>query len=111
MMVINFIKENWRLIVEVVVLIASVVMFIVRKKPVKVVDTLKEIIVRILPALINLAEIQDGLKGEDKALFVLQKVKEALLDLGYGDDVVNQYLPFASEQLEIILTTPQKKVR
>ena len=110
-MVINFIKENWKLILEVLLLLVSVIMFLVRKKPVKVVDTLKETIVRILPALIVLAEKQDGLKGSDKLKFVLDELKKVLTDLGYGDEILSQYLPFAAEQVEVILSTPQKKVR
>lgn len=110
-MIWNFIKENWQLILEVAVLVVSVVMFLVRKKPVKVVDSLKEVIVRILPALIVMAENQDGLKGSDKLKFVLDELKKVLTELGYSGDVLSQYLPFAAEQVEVILSTPQKKVR
>lgn len=110
-MIWNFIKENWKLILECAVLLVSVIMFLVRKKPVKVVDTLKETIVRILPALIVMAENQDGLKGADKLKFVLDELKKVLTELGYSGDVLSQYLPFAAEQVEVILSTPQKKVR
>lgn len=110
-MIWNFIKENWMFILEIAVLLVSVIMFIVRKKPVKVVDTLKEVIVRLLPALICLAENQEGLKGSDKLKFVLDELKKVLTDLGYDGDVQAQYLPFAAEQVEVILSTPQKKER
>lgn len=107
----DFLIQNWKLILECAVLLVSVVMFLIRKKPVKVVDTLKEVIVRILPALIVLAENQEGLKGADKLHFVLDELKKVLTGLGYGDEILSQYLPFAAEQVEVILSTPQKKVR
>lgn len=105
----NFIQVNWRLILEACLVIASFIILLCRKKPIKVLDTLKEVIVRVLPGLINLAESQDGLKGADKLKFVLDQLTLALKDLGYGDDTICQYLPFASDQVEIILSTPQKK--
>ena len=105
----TFLIENWRLLLECALVLVSSVLFIVRKKPVKVVDTLKEVIVRILPALINAAELKDGIKGKDKLAYVLAQLKEVLRSMNYGDDIVDQYLPFATEQVEIILSTPQKK--
>ena len=106
--VIDFLTNYWRIIIEVCICIASFVFCLLRKKPVKVVDTLKETIVRVLPSLICLAE-QTDLKGSDKLAFVLSRLSEVLVELGYGDDVLKQYLPFASEQVELILSTPQKK--
>lgn len=104
----QFFVNYWREILSVVCLIVSTVLWIVRKKPVKVVDTLKELIVRLLPALINGAEATH-LSGSEKLKMVLDSLSKILIDFGYGDDVVNQYLPFAKEQVEVILSTPQKK--
>lgn len=106
---IDFLREYWRELLSGAALIVTIVLYIVRKKPVKVVDTLKEIIVRVLPALINLAEMQSGLTGEDKLNFVLNELTKALLEDGYGDEVIQSYLPFAKEQVELILSTPTKK--
>ena len=108
---INFLRENWRWILEIGLVICSAVLFILRKKPVKVVDTLKEVIIRVLPALINLAEHQLDLTGCEKMDFVLSKLKQYLIGLGYGDELISRYLSFAEEQAELILSTPQKKVR
>ena len=86
----QFILENWRLIVEVVLLVGSTVLFILRKKPVKVIDTLKETIVRLLPGLINLAEtkVEYSGNGSAKLMFVLEQLQKVLRELGYGDDIV-----------------------
>lgn len=108
---IDFILTYWREILLCLSFIVSFILSLIRfvKKPVKVYDTLKEIIVRILPALINLAELQIDYSGDKKKEFVIAKLVESLKDLGYGDDVITQYLRFAGEQVEIILSTPQKK--
>lgn len=105
----DFLIQNWRLILEVALVVISVVLLIVKKKPVNVVDTIKEIIVRILPALINQAEMIVGLSGQDKLRLVLDALSKVLKDDGFGDDVIKSYLPFAQEQVEIILSTPTKK--
>lgn len=108
---IDFIFTYWREILLCLSFIVSFILSLIRfvKKPVKVYDTLKEVIVRILPALINLAELQIDYSGDKKKEFVIAKLVESLKDLGYGDEVITQYLRFASEQVEIILSTPQKK--
>ena len=108
-MICDFITQYWREILQVVVLLTTTILWIVRKRPVKVVDTLKEVIVRVLPALINVAEAQDGFSGKDKLDYVIHELVKVLTELGYGDDLIVQYLPFAKEQIELILSTPQKK--
>lgn len=105
----DFLITYWREILSVVCLIATVVLYVVRKRPVKVVDTIKEVICRVLPALINQVEAIPGLSGSDKLRMVLDALSKTLLDFGFGDDVVSQYLPFAKEQVEVILSTPTKK--
>lgn len=106
--VLDFIKLYYREIIEVVAILVSIVICCIRKKPVKVVDTIKEIIVRVLPAFIIQAEASDK-KGADKLDLVLSLVTGFLKEMDYGDDVISQYLPFAKEQVELILATPQKK--
>ena len=102
-----FILENWQWMVEVIAAIIALVLFIVRKKPVKVLDTVKECISRLLPYVIKEAEKTD-LKGEDKMVFALQTLYALLKDFGY-EEVYNNYRDFAREQIELILSTPQKK--
>lgn len=105
---INFFKLYWREIINVVAILISIVICCLKKKPVKVYDTLKEIICRSLPSLIGLVEKTD-LKGDDKMKLLLDNLQEFLRTLGYGDEVIVQYLPFARCQVEAILDTPQKK--
>ena len=106
----QFILENWRLLLEACCVVASLVFCLIRKKPVKVVDTLREIILRLLPGLVNSAEMTD-LKGEAKLQYVLNELVKILRELGYSDEVIAPYLRYAQDQVEVILSTPQKKVR
>ncbi len=105
--ILEFLVKNWRLILEVVCALVALVLFICRKKPVKVLDTVKECISRLLPYVIKEAEKTD-LKGEDKMVFALQTLYALLKDFGY-EEVYNNYRDFAREQIELILSTPQKK--
>lgn len=107
-MVIDFIKAYWREILEVLAILISIVICCIKKKPVKVVDTIKELILKVLPAYIINAEAS-GLTGVDKLELVLKYLHEFLREMGYGDDIISQYLPYAKAQVELILSTPQKK--
>ena len=53
---IKFFTENWRILVEICALILSTVLFIVRKRPVKVVDTLKQFLSILIPQYVAHAE-------------------------------------------------------
>lgn len=108
----DFFIQNWRLIMEALLVLVSFIFMIVRKRPTKVIDTIQGLILRLLPGLINQAEIKFGSgNGSGKLSFVLQSLKEVLSELGYGDEVVAPYLSFVKDQVEVILSTPQKKVR
>lgn len=100
--------ENYRIVIEVVLLIISVIIMCVKKKPVKVVDSAKEIVMTLLPGLINSVEISE-LKGSDKKDKVLSLLHECLVDLGYSSDCIVLLDEFAKDQVEVILSTPQKK--
>ena len=107
----EFLFENWRIILEACLVVTSAIIFCLRKKPVKVVDSIKQDILQLLPGCINAAEMQKDLSGSDKLEFALSLVLGVLKEHGYGDDVVSQYLSFIRSQVEVILSTPQKKVR
>ena len=106
----NFIVENWRLLVDIVIFITSFIFLLSKKKPVKVVDSLEEAINKVLPGLINLAEIQEGLNGKGKKALVLKECESILLELGFLPEMVSNKLPYISSQVEILLSTPQKKI-
>lgn len=106
----DFFIQNWRLILEALLVLVSFIFMIVRKRPTKVIDTIQTLIVRLLPGLINQAEIDFGSgNGSAKKNFVLDHLHELLLEFGYSDEVVSQYKTFASDQVEVILSTPKKK--
>ena len=107
-MILDFIKNYYREIIEVVAILASIVICCIKKKPIKVVDTLKELILSALPGFIVYAEHTDK-KGEDKKKLVVDLVLNFLRVKGYGDDTLTPYLPFIEDQIESILVTPQKK--
>lgn len=100
----EFLINNWRIILEAALVITSAVLFIVRKKPVQVIDTLKETIIRLLPYCIQKAESSP--KGQ-KLSVCLKLLKSVLASMGI--ELNDDYERFASEQVEVILSTPQKK--
>ena len=102
----DFICSHWKELLEAFILVLSIILLVVKKKPVKVVDTLKEIICRLLPACLNQAENTE-LKGDAKRVFALELLKGAAKEMGY--DLDPGYLEFATQQIEVILSTPQKK--
>lgn len=107
--ILKIINNYWREILEVIAVLISIVICCIRKKPVKVIDSLKGVILRILPAVIIVAE-QSGKKGADKLELALTLVKDFLKnEMDCGDDVISAHLPFIKEQVEAILETPQKK--
>lgn len=103
-MILDFLREYWREIFSVIILVASLVICCIKKKPVQVVDTLKETIIRLLPYCINKAEGQP--KGEKLAacLAILADLLNSM-DLPFTETDKK----FATEQVEVILSTPQKK--
>ena len=109
--VINFYKANQEWIDKVIYLLVSIlvaiVISVIKKKPIKVIDTVKECITRLLPYCICEAE-QSDLKGENKKVFALQVLYKLLKEFGY-EEVYDQYREYAAEHIEVILSTPQKK--
>lgn len=104
MEVLKFLENNWKTIVELVVLLTTIILWIIRKRPVQVVDTVKETICRLLPYCISQAEDQP--KGK-KLDFCISLLASTLAELGIN--LSPEYTKFALEQVEIILSTPQKK--
>lgn len=103
-MIIDFIRNYWRELLAAVELIVVIVLWIVKKRPVQVVDTLKETIIRLLPYCICKAE--SAPKGEKLGLCI-SLLTECLAELGI--ELNDDYKKFALEQVEVILSTPQKK--
>lgn len=104
MIVIDFLRDNWKVVVEIVVLLTTIILWIIRKRPVQVVDTIKETICRLLPYCISQAENEPKGTKLDFCISLLASTLEGL-GIHFNDD----YKAFALEQVEVILSTPQKK--
>lgn len=100
----NFICDHYHTLVDLVILIVSVVIFIIRKKPV---NGLSDIIQAQCSTAIKLAEQQNGLKGEQKLSFAVNYVKDHLLRL-YPNLDVERYKSYIMYVIEDYLSTPQK---
>ena len=91
---------------EALLVLVSFIFMLVRKRPTKVIDTMKELAVRLLPYCIGQAE-NTSLKGDEKKRFALDLLRKTIQELGY--ECLPELIEFAGEQLEVILSTPQKK--
>lgn len=103
---IDFLKDNWRLILEGTLVVISFVFCVFRKKPVKIVDFVKEFILEVLPKLIRVAE-EEFEVGSDKKKFVLDTLARYAKENGF--ELTDSLRKFASDQIEAILSTPKKK--
>lgn len=108
--VLSFISEHIDLCISFVLAVIILVLQLFKKKPVKVIDGLYSALLKALPGFIVYAEqlIGDG-KGDEK----LEKVVE--LSIAYIDKLYpgikdhSAFVDFVKCQVEIILSTPQKK--
>ena len=90
-------------------MLVSVVFFVIKKKPTKIIDTVQEHILKSLVYLIGVAEKEYGAgNGDIKFDFVMDTLMETLHKC-YPDIDVQRYYNFAEQYLEYILETPQKK--
>lgn len=114
---IDFLVKYWRVIFELLMLIASIVLFILKKKPIKIVDSLKTLVIAALPDVINRVENYKDvfdpsrkLTGDEKLRMALSIVQSYLVDeCGLDETELCLYRDWIIEQIEMILSTPQKK--
>lgn len=107
----EFFINYWREIIWILSAVISLVCLFIRKKPVKVVDTVREVIIRLLPYCISQAEKLINATGADKkeyALSLLWKLLSEIVSVS-SEDLSSMYSEFASDEVEVILSTPQKK--
>ena len=102
--VFNFIISHYEAILSVLTLIISVVVFIIRKKPV---SDVQSIIYAGCIQAIKLAEAGDK-KGKDKLDAAVMYVAQYLNDY-YPSLDTGKYLNYIAGVIEVILSTPQKK--
>lgn len=102
----NFLKNNWQLIVGVLTFIASVIVALIRKKPIS--SIYADLYDVAIDACIE-AE-KSASKGFEKLSVAVSYACEKLRNIYPGLDV-NKYMTLIALFIERILTTPQKKER
>lgn len=104
--IIEFLKTYYREIIDISVLLISVVLCLVRKRPcVNKMDAIKQDALEWLPLFINLAE-KDGHGAEKKSTVLSMTIN--FLEKKYGCEL-SVLTSFLSEAIESILSTPKKK--
>lgn len=105
----EFIAANWQYISICIVIVIEVLIILIKKRPVKIIDSVKSVILTDLPEVIKEAEDKFGPgKGEEKLKYVvaviLLKLKVTQPDLD-----ASLYIDTIKDGIEKILDTPQKK--
>ena len=106
----KFLAHYWQLIVTVILMIISTVIALIRKKPttVKVVDTVKSLILEAVPEAINKVEKYQGIDKLKAAVAFLIVYISKLTDMDAVDIRAN-YETFMVDAIESVLSTPTKK--
>lgn len=107
----EFVKSYWREILEVVLLLVSVIILIVRK-PVSssVKDSIESNLLKSLPQFIDFVECPgNGSTKLNRVIglglkFVISKIGRSLTD-----DEIDYWTKFITDSVEAILSSPQKK--
>lgn len=110
--IIHILKNNWELIVSVLLFILSFILQLIKKKPVKVIDTVKQIILSYAPMAIRLAEQMYGLDhGDEKFKYAYQVICDAVGQIVgiQPRKVPDMYDAYIKDVIEDVLNTPQKK--
>lgn len=108
----DFLVSYWKVIVLGILVVLDLVLVVLnRRKPVKVFDSVHQVITSILPELIKVAEASycSG-HGDEKLEMVKQLVFNYLKSCyGFKNDECLSYDAYITKQVEAILSTPQKK--
>ena len=103
----DFIKDNWQLIASVITLICSLVIFILKKKP--VMNEMDCILLKVMEKLPEWISQAESLKGaEVKKSLVIESVKKYVKD-EFSINLPDSYVALVGSYIENILLTPQKK--
>lgn len=106
-MILDFIKDNWQLIASVLTLICSLVIFILKKKP--VMNEMDCILLKVMEKLPEWIAQAESLKGaEVKKSLVIESVKKFVKD-EFSINLPDSYVALIGTYIENILLTPQKK--
>lgn len=112
----NFFVANRRLIIEAILLIVSFVLLIVKKKPVKVIDSVTTFVTSHAVEVINIVEaMAKGSKYIDYHGVITPKIDVAIdlmkekIKLFIPNAEIGLYDYYIRKVIEDILSTPQKK--
>ena len=101
----EFIKNHYELIGSIIVLIFSIVMFILKKKPI---NSLMQTIYDFSIKAVNLVE-ESGVSGSNEKLAFALKLIHTFLEETYPGIKVSSYDSLIIKTIEEILSTPHKK--
>lgn len=105
-MMIDFLKLYWKEIVSLFLVIASVVIAALKKKP--VINEMDNIILKVLEKLPEFINSAENFKGADvKKALVLESVKKFVKDQ-FSVNLPDSYIESIGMMIEAILSTPQK---
>lgn len=104
---IEFLKTYYREIIEISVLLLSVIICLIRKRPcINKMDEIKEDVLEILPILIRGVESPGN--GSSKKSLVIESVK-SFVKKKFKIECPEQVITLVDSQIESVLSTPQKK--
>lgn len=104
--VIDFIVKYWDVITSLVLVIASIIIMLIKKK--RVVNEMDNIILEVLNRLPRWINAAENLKGADiKKSLVLESAKKFVKDQ-YSMILPDGYISLIGSRIEEILSTPQK---
>lgn len=107
--ILKFVVNHWELVSSFVILVITGVIQLLKKKPVTVVDSLKTVLLKIIPIAINAAELSSGKKGDEKLDYCIDVIYNAVKNEITLSEFNKNYRGFVVNQIESILATPQKK--
>lgn len=107
MIVLDFIVKYWDILASAILVIASIIIMAIKKKP--VINEMDNILLKVLEKLPEWISSAESLKGaEVKKSIVLESVKKYVAEQ-FSLTLPDQYIAFISAKIEDILSTPQKK--
>lgn len=107
-MILQFLQENYQLLIVALVAIIEVVVFFIRKKPsMNYDDHVKSLISEFVPSFVVLAELS-GAKGSEKLSFVVSELMKKIKKYRTSKDE-DFWKEYIISKVEAVLSTPQKK--
>ena len=102
----DFILTYWKQILDILSILFCITFFVIKKRPVKVVNSVQDFLYKIIPCLIN--ECEEPGNGSSKKVKVIDFAVKALEEYFPNLDA-KVWIPFIGSLIEEFLSTPQKK--